>query len=66
MTAADGHTINSLVKDLKFKALHYGRYPTPYSAEKYDNRDKSAAFRCLGYNRLVRQINALERTLKLT
>jgi hypothetical protein len=54
------HTLKALVRDLKVDALHYGRYPTPVNADKWERRDKSRAARCIGYNTTVRRINALE------
>jgi len=65
MTKADKDTLIGLLNGLKQKALSSGRYPTPFTPERYDSRDKSIAFRCMGYNRLVRQINALGRMLKV-
>ena len=67
MTKADRYTLVALLKDLKQKALSSGRYPTPYTPERYDIRHTlGKPFRCMGYNRLGRQINALERLLKAT
>jgi len=54
------HTLRGLVRDLKMSTLSIGRYPAPYRADKWDRRDKSAAFRCMLYNENVRRINALE------
>ena len=62
---SDKHTLNGLLEGLKQRALEYGRFPTPYTAKRYDIRKTlGKPFRCMGYNRLVRQINALERLLK--
>ena len=64
MTKADKHTLVALMNGLKQKALSSGRYPTPYTPERYDNRMQlGKPFRCMGYNRLVRQINALKRLI---
>jgi len=58
---SDEHTLNGLLEGLKQRALEYGRFPTPYTAERYDIRKTlGKPFRCMGYN----QINALERLLK--
>jgi hypothetical protein len=55
---SDEHTLNGLLEGLKQRALEYGRFPTPYTAERYDIRKTLGnPFRCMG------QINALERLL---
>jgi hypothetical protein len=54
------HTLRDLVRDLKVDALHAGRYPKPVNADKWEQRDKSIAFRCIAYVKNVRRINALE------
>ena len=64
ITKADKHTLIALMNGLKQKALSYGNYLPPFTPERYDSRIKREAFRCMGYSRLVRQINALERLLK--
>jgi len=58
------NTLYALLKDLKYGAYVAGGYPAPYTAERYDIRHTlGKPFRCIRYNRLVRQINALERLL---
>lgn len=64
ITKADKHTLIALMNGLKQSAMSSGQYPTPFTPERYDSRVKSEAFRCMGYNRKVRQIGALERLLK--
>ena len=53
------YTVLDLIRELKTNALHAGGYPPPCEAELWEQRDKSKAFRGYGYNRNVRQINAL-------
>lgn len=53
-------TLRALLEDHKVEALHAGRYPTPVNPRKWETRDKARAFRCMAYNRLVREINALD------
>ncbi len=61
-------TIAPIIEDLKKEAWESGRLGTygegkrhkDFSVKAFDNRNKSLAFRCMGYNRLVRQINALQ------
>jgi hypothetical protein len=64
MTPSDRITLNNLLRERKRRALEYGRYPAPYTAHRYDIRKTlGKPFKCIGYGRLVRQINALERLL---
>lgn len=53
-------TLRQLLEDLKLDALKAGRYPSPLKASQWEKRDKKKAFRCMSYNRYVRQIGALE------
>jgi hypothetical protein len=53
-------TLRMLLEDLQRDALLAGRYGPPFTADRWRGRDKRAAFRCVGYERLVRQIGALE------
>jgi hypothetical protein len=56
--------LTELLEDLKIEACVVGRYPRPYTAERYDIRHKiGKPFRCIAYNKLVRQINAFENLL---
>lgn len=60
-------SINALkraIEFLKIDALECGRYEDGFSSWHYDNRDKSKAFRCMGYNERVRQISGCEDILK--
>jgi hypothetical protein len=66
MTKSDRYTLTALMNGLKQNALSSGRYPAPYTPKRYDNRHElGKPFRCMGYNRLVRQINALDKVLKV-
>jgi|GEM_PF-3859979 len=53
-------TLGGLRSDLIIEALDAGRYP---AGTVWHDRDRSAAFRCMRYERLVRQITALDRAL---
>ncbi len=54
-------TLRLLLADLKVEALHSGHYyHEPRTAAAFDNRDKSKAFRSVGYNQTVLRINALQ------
>ncbi len=62
---ADEHTLVGLLKDMKRDAHVLGGFPAPHSWQAYDERSKfGKPYRCMGYNKKVRQINALERLLK--
>ena len=58
------HSLRSILLGLKRKALVSGQYEAPYTNEGYDQRDKSLAFRSMGYNANVRQISALEEVIR--
>lgn len=53
-------TLGALRSDLVLEALAAGRYPP---GTTWERRDKSAAFRCIAYEQLVRRITALERSI---
>ncbi len=59
-------TVKKMIRDKKEKACIAGRFKLPPSAYLYDQKDwlrKAFGFkpaRCMGYNTLVREINALE------
>lgn len=55
--------LRKLRNRLASDALDAGRYGPPYTAERFDDRDKSAAFRSMGYQRLVRDIKAIDMVL---
>lgn len=59
MTGYERTTIEGIVDDMKRAALCAGHYAPPHTATAYDKRNKRAAFRSIGYNRYVRQINVL-------
>ena len=44
----------------KYDAIVHGRYGHPFTAGRYDGRDKPKAFRCIAYDRDVVEINVLE------
>jgi hypothetical protein len=54
------HTVNAWLLDAKATALQEGRYGPPFTAENFDNRDKSKAVPTIAYNQSVRRINALQ------
>lgn len=58
------YRLKNLRHELRIQAYLSGRYPAPYSDEKFDNRDKNKAFRCMHYNRTILDISALETVLK--
>jgi len=59
------YTLKSLQKELKTHALSVGQFGPPFIPERYDERDKSQAFRCVSYNIAVRQISALENAIEV-
>jgi hypothetical protein len=58
------HTLRDFRDHLKQHALYVGRYPPLYTPENYDARDKSKAFRSMGYNETVRRINAIDEVIQ--
>jgi len=52
-------TLKGLLYDLKLEALRAGHYPGPYKPGLWEKRNKRRAFHSIGYNQLVRWINAL-------
>lgn len=58
--------VKRIIDDLKFEAWCSGRYGGKgFTVQAFDGRDKARAFRCISYNRLIRQINALKDILNL-
>jgi len=60
----DRGRLRRLLEDRKTGALCSGHYGPPFTTEAFDGRDKSKAFRSIGYNRAVRDVKMLERVLE--
>lgn len=59
------HALKRILDDLKRKALEVGRYGTPYTPERFDNRKKLGIkpSRNLAWTVTLKQINALQWTI---
>ena len=61
------YALQNIREALQQEAMRAGRYGDGtrfFCWEEYTQRDKSKAFRCVAYNRLVRQISALDNAIE--